>query len=180
MAALARISAVCVLLLAGLAVSGPVKAGPGAAEPAAADPAEAQTRKADMIRELLETSQTEALLQEVLPDVLQHQKAMLSEVLPDVPDEVWDLALEEAEAAFRESIDAFLEQTIPIYDAYLTEAEVEALLEFYHTPEGRSVVQKLPLISQEAMGASHQWGLAVGEAVRRRIVGQLRAAGYRI
>ncbi len=165
MAALARIIAVCVLLLAGLAAGGP---------------AEAQTRKLDMIRELLETSQTESLLHEVLPDVLQQQRAVLSEVLPDVPDEVWDLALKEAEAAFRESIDAFLEQTIPIYDDYLTEAEVEALLEFYSTPEGRSVVQKLPLLTQEAMGASHQWGLAVGEEVRRRIVGRLKAAGYRI
>lgn len=175
MAALARISAVCVLLLAALAASGPV-----AANPAAADPAEAQSRKLDMIRELLETSQTESLLQDVLPDVLQQQRAVLSQVLPDVPDEVWDLALKEAEAAFRESIDAFLEQTIPIYDAYLTEEEVAALLEFYRTPEGRSVVQKLPLLTQEAMSASHRWGLAVGEEVRRRIVGRLKAAGYRI
>jgi hypothetical protein len=180
MAALARISAVWVLVLAGLALSGPVKAGPGAAEPAAAEAAEGQSRKLDLIRELLETSQTESLLQEVLPDVLQQQRAVLSEVLPDVPDEVWDLALEEAEAAFRQSIDAFLEQTVPIYDAYLTEAEVEALLEFYRTPEGRSVVQKLPLVTQEAMGASHQWGMAVGEEVRRRIVDRLKAEGYRI
>jgi hypothetical protein len=180
MAALARISAVCVLLLAGLAVSGPAAADPATVDPATVDPAEAQSRKLDMIRELLGTSQTEILLHEVLPDVLQHQRAVLSEVLPDVPDEVWDLALKEAEAAFRESIDTFLEQTIPIYDAYLTEAEVEALLEFYRTPEGRSVVQKLPLLTQETMGASHQWGLAVGEEVRRRIVGRLKAAGYRI
>ncbi|MEO3430054.1 DUF2059 domain-containing protein [Pelagibius sp. CAU 1746] len=165
MAALARISAVCLFLLAGLTMGGA---------------AEAQSRKLDMIRELLETSQTEALLREVLPDVLQHQKAVLSEVLPEVPEEVWDLALKEAEAAFRESIDAFLEQTIPIYDAYLTEEEVAALLAFYRTPEGRSVVQKLPLVTQEAMGASHQWGMAVGEEVRRRIIDRLKAEGYRI
>ncbi|GAB4394828.1 MAG: hypothetical protein Tsb0032_23580 [Kiloniellaceae bacterium] len=165
MPSIKQISAACLIWLAALAVAGP---------------AGAQTSKQEKIRELLEISQTETLLNEVLPVLLHQQKAAISGLRPDIPEEAWDLALEEAEAAFRESIAAFLEKTIPIYDRHLTEEEVDGLLAFYRTPVGRSVIRKLPQVTQESMIAGQQWGLAVGEEVQRRIHERLKLEGYKI
>lgn len=140
----------------------------------------AQPTKEEKIRELLEISQTETLLQQVLPILLKHSRDLVSKGHPDIPEEVWELTFGEAEAAFMESIEGFIEQAIPIYDRNLSEEEVDGLLGFYRTPVGRSVVSKLPQVMQESMIAGQSWGRAVGAQIHRRVIETLKDEGYEI
>jgi hypothetical protein len=144
-----------------------------------AAPAATQS-KVEKIRELLAITQTESLVQQVLPVVLKQMRGMVSRLRPDIPEAVWEETMAEAEVVFRESIDAFIETTIPIYERNLTEEEIDGMLAFYRTAVGQSVVKKLPRLTQESMLAGQQWGVAVNEEMRKRMVEKLAEEGYRI
>ncbi len=146
---------------------------------AGAQTAQAQD-KTDKIRDLLEISQMESLLQEVLPLAIKQSTGTLKRLRPDVPEEVWALVIKEGEAAFMESLDAFIEQTVPVYDRIFTEEEIDGMLAFYRTPVGRSVVKKLPQVTTESMMIGQRWGMAVGQEINRRMVSKLQDEGYKI
>lgn len=132
------------------------------------------------VRELLELSQTESLFQQLLPTLLQQTKTQVKALRPDIPDEVWTLVFEEGEAAFRDSLGAFIERLIPVYDRVFTEAEIDGMLAFYASDVGQSVVKKLPQVTVEAAIVGQQWGLAVGQEIQRRMLSKLRDEGYQI
>ncbi len=58
---------------------------------------------------------------------------------------------------------------IPVYKKHLTEEEVDAAIAFYSTEAGRSLVEKMPLITQESMQAGAQWGARLGEKIARKM-----------
>jgi hypothetical protein len=136
--------------------------------------------KEDRIRELLELSQTEALIQSILPSLLQQTRSSISQLRPDIPDTVWDRTIEVAEDTFRESIAGFVEQCVPVYARNFSDEEIDGMLEFYRTPVGRSVVAKLPQVTQESMMIGQSWGNAVGQEVVRRVLETLSDEGYKI
>ena len=142
-------------------------------------PALAQDKTAK-IRTLLELSQTENLFQQLLPTILNQTQAAVREMRPDIPDEVWAIVMEEGEAAFRESLGAFIEKSVPIYERNFTEAEIDGMLAFYGSEVGRSVVKKLPKITAESMAIGQQWGMAVGQEIQRRMLSKLSDEGYQI
>ncbi|WP_297925370.1 DUF2059 domain-containing protein [uncultured Agitococcus sp.] len=62
-------------------------------------------------------------------------------------------------------IKEILEKQKVIYSTTFTEAEMKKAIEFYNTPEGKSIAQKAPKISQEMMFASQQWAQDANERV---------------
>jgi uncharacterized protein len=50
--------------------------------------------------------------------------------------------------------DEAIDVTIPVYEKNLTSGEVDALIAFYSTPAGQSIVRKLPAITAEATQAT--------------------------
>ena len=144
-----------------------------------AAPAAAQS-KVEKIRELLTLTQSESLAQQVLPVALQQARDMVSRLRPDIPEAVWKEAMADMEVVFRESIGAFIESTIPIYERNLTDDEIDGMLAFYRTPVGQSVVKKLPQLTQESMLAGQQWGISVHKEMQERMVERLAEEGYKI
>jgi len=140
----------------------------------------AQPTKEEKIRELLAITQAESLAQQVLPVALQQARGMVSRLRPDIPEAVWKETLAEMEVVFRESIGAFIENTIPIYERNLTEEEIDGMLAFYRTTVGQSVVKKLPRLTQESMLAGQQWGVSVHKEMQKRMVEKLAEEGYKI
>lgn len=65
---------------------------------------------------------------------------------------------------------------IPIYAKHFTDREIDALLEFYRTPVGRSIVSKMPKVMQESMAAGQAWGRDLMQEVLR----DLQADGYEV
>jgi hypothetical protein len=44
-----------------------------------------------------------------------------------------------------------------------------AEIQFYSSPAGKSMVQKLPAIMQESMAEGEQWGRSLGKEIAERI-----------
>lgn len=78
---------------------------------------------------------------------------------PDIPEEFWQNFIAEADP------NELAELGVPIYVKHLTREELEAAVAFYSSPEGRSMVQKLPAIMQESMEVGERWGAQLGAAI---------------
>ena len=82
---------------------------------------------------------------------------------PRVPGEFWDELSKEITGK------ELVELVIPIYSKYYTDEELVKLIEFYKSPLGQKVIQKLPLISQDSYYVGQEWGKKVGEKVITRL-----------
>ncbi|ABZ77405.1 conserved hypothetical protein [Shewanella halifaxensis HAW-EB4] len=83
----------------------------------------------------------------------------LKGLIPDAPEEFWSDYMAEFNP------EDLIEMTVPIYQKYLTEEEVQALNDFYDTPAGMKLIKVQPHIMQESMMAGQQWGQAVAQDV---------------
>ena len=54
--------------------------------------------------------------------------------------------------------DEIVELIIPIYDKYLTEQDLDAVIAFYKTPAGRKFISVLPQMLKESLAVGQQWG----------------------
>ncbi len=53
-------------------------------------------------------------------------------------------------------VDGMLDDMIPVYQKYLTQTDVDAMISFYSSPTGKKLMQDMPQMMQEAMQASNQ------------------------
>ena len=83
----------------------------------------------------------------------------LKNLIPDAPEAFWDDYM----AGFNP--EDLIEMTVPIYQKYLTEDEIQAINAFYDTPAGKKLIRVQPNIMQESMMAGQQWGQAVAKDV---------------
>lgn len=94
----------------------------------------------------------------------------VKQAMPEVPAGWWD--------EFTKGVDtqSFLDLVTPVHEKHLTDPELDALLGFYRTPEGQSVLSKLPIIGQESMMIGQMWSMQVAED----LVAALEAAGHTV
>jgi len=113
------------------------------------------------IRRLLDTMQAGDMGKQVMDRMISTFRR-----LPDLPPGFID--------EFQKSVDAqeLVDLTVPIYDKYLTEADVDGLLEFYNSPVGKKFVSVQGALMQEAMMAGEQWGQRKAMEVVRKLQAQ--------
>ena len=127
----------------------------GAAPPAAASAATPE----DLARKLIELTGGGSLGKQVMGQMLD----MFRTSNPSLPDEFWT----EVMASVDE--DELVDLAVPIYVKNLTVDEMQAAIDFYSTPHGRSLVSKLPVIMQESMTAGQKWGEQLGRQIYEKI-----------
>lgn len=123
----------------------------------AAAPAFAAPPTAAQVERLLQVMDAQKMVDQMIPAVMQQSRLMLDQNLPaNVSPE--DRARAERlmagqEASLREML--AWKNLQPIYTRVYTDTlsaeEVTAMTRFYESPEGRSVMQKLPQIMQRSM-----------------------------
>jgi len=116
-----------------------------------------------LARELLELSGAGDLGKQVMAQMVESFRGMDSE--GSVPPEFWDEFLASVDS------DELVELVVPIYVRHLTIEEMKAAIEFYSSPVGRSLIEKLPAISQESMVAGQAWGEQIGRELVERLQG---------
>lgn len=126
--------------------------------------ADSEPTKRQLIDELLEVTGSHQMSLDIFDQLL----GSMVPAFPDVPQEVW--------AEFRREAagDGFEKLVVPIYDKHFTKKELAASLAFYRTPEGSSLLTKMPLVMQESVAAGQRWG----QEAAGRIVEQLRNKGF--
>jgi hypothetical protein len=77
---------------------------------------------------------------------------------------------------FRKDLTAngLIQLMIPVYDKYLTDKDLDALITFYTSPAGKKLAEVQPLMVRESMEAGAEWGKSVGLKVMER----LKEKGY--
>jgi uncharacterized protein len=66
-------------------------------------------------------------------------------------------------------LDAMLDDMIPVYQKYLTQTDVDAMIVFYSSPTGQKLVQQMPEITAEAMQISYKRMQKQIDAVMQRV-----------
>lgn len=61
--------------------------------------------------------------------------------------------------------DRYMDIYIEIYQKHFSESEILQLIEFYKTPMGQNLIEKLPLIQQEAYDAGTKLGMEISQEV---------------
>jgi uncharacterized protein len=102
--------------------------------------------------------------------VINNLTASFKKALPNVPPEFWEELSKEVTAA------DLVELMVPIYVKHYTDDELLQLIDFYKSPLGQKVIDKLPLITQDSYLAGQEWGKKLGE----KIVNRLKEKGYSV
>lgn len=122
--------------------------------------------KAQKIEQLLELTNSGDMGVQVMNGMI----ASFQQSFPEVPAEWWTGFQQRASA------DALVATIVPIYERNFTDAEIDAMIAFYQTPEGQSVIAKMPAVLAESMLAGEIWGASIAEEMVR----ELEADGYEV
>jgi len=79
---------------------------------------------------------------------------MLDEIIAatnDVPADVWDAVRKQMRPA------DLVERLVPVYQRNLSDADLEALLQFYTSPAGKRYAEKQPVIVREIVTVEKEW-----------------------
>lgn len=129
----------------------------------AQEPSVEEADRTELARELLAVSGAGQMGLQVMDQMVDAFKMMNPEVTDDFWGEFW------AEFMTEIDVDDMVEMVIPIYTEHLTAEEMTAAIDFYRTPAGQAILQKMPAILQESMEVGQQWGMEIGQRVAERL-----------
>lgn len=96
--------------------------------------------------------QTETMMQSVVLQMKQQLEGEIQKRYPNLPPE----AVQKLEKSINDAVNLYpvgemLDDLIPVYQKYLTKADVEAIVGFYSSPAGQHFLDQMPSVTQEAM-----------------------------
>ena len=136
----------------------------------------------DLVDELLEITGALNIGEQMGQLVLAQMFEALRAVDANVPDRAYEVIESEVSSIISDEMKSGSFQALfyPIYARHLSKSELQAMVAFYRTPEGKHIAEVLPALSQEGMLAGQAWGESLGPEIGRRIVDKLRAEGIEI
>ncbi len=75
---------------------------------------------------------------------------------PNIDAKEWDKIYNDV---IKESMNEYIEMSIPIYQKYLSKSDLEEMIKFYQTPIGQKFSQSNTLITKDLMSVSQKWGM---------------------
>ncbi|HXM37461.1 MAG TPA: DUF2059 domain-containing protein [Gemmatimonadales bacterium] len=88
---------------------------------------------------------------------------------PQIPAAFWDAFMARA----KRNVNQLVDSLVPIYAAHFTQPQLEQLLRFYESPDGRHLIEVQPLITQASIEVGQRWGATIG----RQVAESLTAGG---
>jgi hypothetical protein len=136
--------------------------------PSADTPSENSTpvELTEKIHTLIEVMGGDSMFEEMIWSMVEPMELMV----PEVPPEWWDMFIT------RVLETDFLEMLVPLYARHLTEAEIDALIEFYGSPIGQAILGKLPALMQDSMYLGQMWGAEVYQD----LIDELESMGHEV
>lgn len=64
---------------------------------------------------------------------------------------------------------SLIDLLVPIYKKHFSEQDLKDAIEMYKTPIGKKISEKTPIIAQETMQASMQWGMELSQKMQKYI-----------
>ena len=60
-----------------------------------------------------------------------------------------------------EMISSLIDKMVPVYKNHFSESDLKAAIVMFNTPIGKKISEKAPLIAQESMQVSMDWGMEI-------------------
>lgn len=92
---------------------------------------------------MLEVSKTMEAMKQLAPQI----SAMVKQQAPNAPQELWN----ELEKMMVSMYDQIIKSMIPVYQKYLTLADIQEITKFYESPVGKKLADSNTKIAMEAM-----------------------------
>ena len=127
-------------------------------------------------RELVETMHLNDQYNAIVPGIFKNLKPAIVQGRADV-ERQYDALSPAIIDAFRQRVSEMSDAAAVVYAKNSSIEDLHALNDFYKTPTGQRLLQKLPTISQEMMGAGMKFGQSIGGEVQRRMIEELRKKG---
>jgi uncharacterized protein len=127
-------------------------------------------------RELVETMHLNDQYNAIVPGIFKNLKPAIVQGRADV-ERQYDALSPAIIGAFRQRVSEMSDAAAVVYAKNFSIEDLHALNDFYKTPTGQRLLQKLPTISQEMMGAGMKFGQSIGGEVQRRMIEELRKKG---
>jgi hypothetical protein len=147
-----------------------------------AAPARAQSPSPDAIaaaQELMATIKATDQVKAILPMVMQNLKPAIVQNRPQVERDYDEIARRLLDG-FNARLDQAIAVIAAVYARNFSIDELRALTEFYRTPLGQKVLQKLPPVMQESMMAGQRFGQEIGREAGEQMINELRKRGHAI
>jgi hypothetical protein len=55
---------------------------------------------------------------------------------------------------------------VPVYKNHFTESDLKEAISMFASPIGKKISEKAPLIAQESMKVSMEWGMEIGQKMQ--------------
>ena len=122
------------------------------------------------IRKLFEVQGINKSFQQIVATMLNNMRPMMNSSLPsgDYREKLLDLFSERFQSKLH--VEQFVNLTIPIYDKYFTQDEIEGLTKFYQTPLGKKVITALPQVLVESQTESMKLGEKYGREAMAEVL----------
>ena len=110
------------------------------------------------IEEMIELSGSKQNFDLIVGRMIEMQRGQY----PDLSEEFWNrfekALLDSAKTSMVKSI-------VPVYAKYLTEKDVEGVIEFYNSEAGQNLIESLPNIMSESMTIGQNLGIEIGQMI---------------
>jgi len=75
----------------------------------------------------------------------------------------------EKEEFTKDVMGSLIDLLVPVYKKHFSEQDLKDAIEMYNTPIGKKISEKTPIIAQETMQASMQWGMELSQKMQKYI-----------
>ena len=76
---------------------------------------------------------------------------------------------EDREEFTNDVMGSLIELLVPVYQKHFTVEDLKDAIQMYKTPIGKKISEKTPIIAQETMQASMQWGMELSQKMQKYI-----------
>ncbi len=130
-------------------------------------------------KEVIQTMHLNDQYNAIIPGIFKNLKPAIVQGRADV-EQQYDALVPAMLDAFRQRVSELSDAAAIVYARNFSIDDLHALNDFYKTPAGQRLLQKMPTISQEMMGAGMKFGQSIGGEVQKRMVDELRKKGVNL
>jgi hypothetical protein len=130
-------------------------------------------------RDLVTTMKLAEQYKTLLPAILLGLKPALTQDRPELEHD-YDAIMPMMTDAFTPYYTSMVDGIAAIYAANFTADELRQIEAFYHLPAGQKMLEKMPVISQQAVSVGQEVGRKAAEDLRQRLTEALRQRGHKL
>lgn len=144
--------------------------------------ARAETPAPDAVaaaRSLVTTMKLADQYKALLPAILFSLRPALTQDRPEIEQD-YDAMMPMIADAFTPYYTSMVDGIAAIYATNFTAAELRDIEAFYRQPTGQKMLEKMPVVSQQALAVGQEIGRKAAEDLRQRLTEALRQKGHKL